>query len=451
MRKNHLLTIAALTVFTAAFAANASADEMVYGTATLTYAEYYSGDVSSTAGFDAVSSATVGKYAMFPDADNDFTDAETNKDGYHIMGIKNVNVAVPAEDLEAYKALNDTFAELDEAPAQYKTVSIADGAVTYSAIQLNIADTVTDAELEVVTDSHWGDYQVNVKETSTSYIRNTREDEGFAVSSGIQGIIVETETGLKVGMEYMQSIWVQPWEISWNVSVDNSHNTELVYDNLDELDKLMGEKITKITFLNRDDAYVYEFEGAYLPVKFEGSLAAADAACDEGSLEITVEGLPKDYEAAYSVRGFEATIEENTLSWESALPGSYTLTVSDDSGVYAPMSASFILSTDILPVAFDEKSMSVIPAEGADEELAAAFIANLSTVTVNDSRYNASGRGAAVIIDSEGMLDTEAAVVSGRGENAVTTEIFPESGEYTITAVSTGFTSELTFTVQIEK
>ena len=451
MKTNYWLPLLALTVTAASSSVSASADELVYGTATLTYAEYYAGDVSSTEALDAVSSATKGKYNMFANEYTDFVDEETNKDGYRILGVSNVNVAVAAEDLEAFKAINDSFVELEEAPAQYKPVTIEDGAAVYGETVLNVADTVTDAALEVVTDSHWGDYQINVLEDSTAYIRNTREDTGFAIGGGIQGIIVETESGLKVGMEYMASIWVQPWEISWNVSVDNSHNTEIVYDNMAELDKLMGETVTKITFLNQDDAYVYEFDGAYIPVKFAGSLSAADAAYTDGSLAVTAEELPEDYEAAYEVSGLEAVVEDGALTWESALPGSYTVTVSDAAGVYAPMSASFTLTTDELPVSFDEETLSVVPAEGADEELAAAFIANLASVTVNDNRYNASGRGAAVIIDSEGVIDTEAVSVSGRGENAVTTEIFPESGEYSLSVESTGFTQALEFTFSLEK
>ncbi|MBO5622236.1 MAG: hypothetical protein J5959_11485, partial [Butyrivibrio sp.] len=39
--------------------------EYVFGTATLTFAEFYAGDVSSTDSYDAVSSATAKKYELF--------------------------------------------------------------------------------------------------------------------------------------------------------------------------------------------------------------------------------------------------------------------------------------------------------------------------------------------------------------------------------------------------
>ena len=443
------LTLAMLFAVTAV---NASAeDAMVYGTATLTYAEFYSGDVSSVESFDAVTSATTGKSGMFPNAHTDFVDAETNPDGYRILGVSNVNVAVAESDLEAYQALNDTFVVTgSEAPAQYKTVTIEDGKAVYSATHFNVADAVVDAEIEVLTDSHWGDYQINIKETSTQYIRNTREDEGFAISSGVQGVIVETASGLKVGMEHLQSIWVQPWEISWNVSVNNAGNPEMTYDNMPELDRLMGETVTKVTFINADSAYIYEFDGAYLPVMFETSLTVDNAAAASGATAVAVTNLPDDYAAAYTVSGLTGEVADGQLTWTDALPGSYTLTLSDDSGVYAPKSAAFILSTDVLPVAFDADSLTVVPAEGADEALAQAFIANLASVTVNDKTYSASGRGAVVVINTEGELDTEAAAVSGRGADATSTPVFAESGEYTITAASTGFDNALTFTVTIE-
>ncbi len=445
-----LLLAAVLAASLFAFAA--AEDELVYGTATLTYAEFYAGDVSSTDSYDAVTSATTGKSGTFQNTVTDFVDADANKDGYHLTGLANVNVAVPAADVEAYKAINPTFVENAGKPAQYKPVTVSNGKAVYGATVWNVADTVADAAIEVVTDSHWGDYQINITESSTAYIRNTREDGDFAVNSGILGIIVETESGLKVGMEHLQSIWVQPWEISWNVSVDNSHNEELVYDNLPELDKLMGETVTKITFINADDAYVFTFDGAYLPVKFESSLSVADAASAEGKTAVTLTGLVEDYTPVWSVRGLESSVEGNSeLSWTDDLPGAYTLVLTDGSGKYAPLSASFVLSTDVLPAAWDGETGELTLAEGCDEAMFECFLANLATVSVNGTEYMASGRGGVVIINNIGELDTEAAVTSGRGADAVTTPVFPESGDYEITVKATGFNTPLTFTATIEK
>ncbi len=249
---------------------------LVFGTATLTYEEFYSGDVSSMDSFDAVTSATTSKYGIMPNMATDFVDETANADGYHITGVKNVNVAVPASELEAYKAVNDSFVPIDgEAPAQYKTVSMEGGKPVYSATQFNIADTVTDATAELQTGTSWGDYQINVTDGAKVHLRNTREDEGFDIGGEIQGIILETDSGFQVGMEHLQSIWVQPYEVSFNVLADNTHNTHISgFDNLPELSKLVGETVTKITYIMPDSAYVYEFDGIYIKPLYEGTITA---------------------------------------------------------------------------------------------------------------------------------------------------------------------------------
>ncbi len=249
---------------------------LVFGTATLTYAEFYSGDVSSMDSFDAVTSATTSKYGIMPNMATDFVDETANADGYHITGVKNVNVAVPASELEAYKAVNDSFVPIDgEAPAQYKTVSMEGGKPAYSATQFHVADTVTDATAELQTGTSWGDYQINVTDGAKVHLRNTREDKGFDIGGEIQGIILETDSGFQVGMEHLQSIWVQPYEVSFNVLADNTHNTHISgFDNLPELSKLVGETVTKITYIMPDSAYVYEFDGIYIKPLYEGTITA---------------------------------------------------------------------------------------------------------------------------------------------------------------------------------
>ena len=73
-------------------------------------------------------------------------------------------------------------------------------------------------------------------ETSTKYLRNSRQDEGFPVNSTIQGIILETTEGYKVGLEHLSNIWVQPYKLSFNVAneaatmgIAKSDNTEMTF------------------------------------------------------------------------------------------------------------------------------------------------------------------------------------------------------------------------------
>lgn len=270
--------------------------EYVFGTATLTYAEFYAGDVSSTESFDAVSSATAKKYEIFPNMSTDFVDETSNAEGYNILGVKNVNVAVPADQAEEFAKINDSFAKADEEPAQYKIVSVENGQAQYSATVFNIKDTVTDATAELLTGTNWGDYQINVVENSTKYIRSSREDEDLPIGTDIQGVIVETADGLKVGMEHLQSIWVMPYEISFNIEADNTHNTRVKFDNLSELSKLEEKEIVSVTFINQNDAYVYNFDPVFVKPVYRDVKVTGAVDEKEGTLALT--GVPEGLENA---------------------------------------------------------------------------------------------------------------------------------------------------------
>ncbi|MCR5556543.1 MAG: hypothetical protein K6F75_03150 [Butyrivibrio sp.] len=294
----------------------------VYGTATLTYAEFYSGDVSSTESYDAVSSATTKKFEIFPNMNTDYVDETTNAEGYNILGVKNVNVAVPENQADAYAKLNDSFVRTEDVPSQYKVVSVDGDNVQYSATIFNVAATVTDAKAELLTGTNWGDYQLNILEDSTAYIRSSRDDEGNPISADIEGIIVETASGLKVGMEHLQSIWVMPYEISFNIEADNTHNTRVQFDNISELSKLEKEEIVSVTFINQNDAYVYTFDPVYVKPVYRD--VEVTATIDEKAGTMTLSGVPEGLEnttlsATYIVgKGHDAV---RTVIYDGALSG----------------------------------------------------------------------------------------------------------------------------------
>lgn len=355
MKKGFLLTAAMACVLALAACGadttDAASENLVYGTATLTYAEFFSGDVSSTDSFDAVSSATTSKYEIMPNMDTDFVDETANADGYHITGVKNVNVAVSEADYEAYQACNPTFVPTEgEAPAQYKVVTMEDGAAVYSETHFNLADTVTDATAELVTGGTWGDYQINVTDGAAAHLRNSREDE-FDINSEIQGIILETESGLKVGMEHMQSIWVQPYEVSFNVLDDNTHNTTIAaYDNLTELSKLVGETVTKITYIMPNAAYVYEFDGIYIkPLYTEEVTASVSEGYDAVTLSISDFGDFENGKLTVTYTLGSGRNKEITTLLETALvdgTDAYTLDVSALAGLDAGGTYGAIISSD---------------------------------------------------------------------------------------------------------
>jgi hypothetical protein len=329
------------------------AEGTVYGTATLTYAEFYSGDVSTTDGYgvDGVTSATTSKYSIMSNMSTDFQSEEANANGYHILGVQNVNVAVDAADYQAYKALNPTFRVSRSTPEQYKEVTIQDGKAVYSETKFNTKDTVTDAGYTLKTGSTWGDYEIDLAETSTQYVRNSREDT-FAVNSAIQGVILETSDGQKVGMEYLQSIWVQPYEVSFNVSADSARNAHIsAWDNLAELSKLEGKTVTSMTYIMQNETYVYQFaDGIYLKPAYTGD-EVVSAAFTQGSNQVALANIPAALEnvtvtitcgsgrAAVTVAD-AVSVTDGVVTMSEAYDSAQSYTVKVSSSNYADLAVS---------------------------------------------------------------------------------------------------------------
>jgi hypothetical protein len=225
---------------------------------------------------------------------NMYTDwKETDTEGYHILGVSNVNVKVPASQLVSFISSHEISGVSATAPTQYKTLN-ADG--TVGSTNYSVADTVKNATAVLVTGSNWGDYQINVTDPDgVKYLRNGRTDDGFAINSNIQGIILTATTAdgkeLKVGMEYLQSIWVQPWEVSFNVPADNTHNTHIAsWDNLSELSKLVDSTVTSITYIMPDCIYVYEFDGIYIKPIYSGAVTGSFG---DGMTSFSLDAVPE--------------------------------------------------------------------------------------------------------------------------------------------------------------
>jgi len=258
----------------------------LYGTTTLSYSEFYAGNTTQES-YDAITSATTGKSQIFANEDS----TEVTSSGYQIQGVKNVSVAVEAEtyvDAQALKAADKLPREgvyteaaditLNETPSQevgqYKTLN-ADG--TYSATKFDVKATVTDASAEIQAPSIWGDYMLVVKESSTKYLRNSRQDD-FAVGGNTLGVILETASGKKVGLRHTYEIWVQPYELAFSAESG-----------------LIGEKISKVTYITPDGSYVYEFGDKAPLVKKqpEEGMKVQAAFVKESTTQIKVDGLDK--------------------------------------------------------------------------------------------------------------------------------------------------------------
>lgn len=419
------------------------------------YADFYKADVNNSVPVDAFSSATLNKTRTASLAGGSY---HVNADGSDITGITFPVKVGEGVDLSGYKQVDDNdsveitvtnrgqtttttytgqealfenesyaYYVLSETPAYYKEVSQdGTGALSFGPV-VGEVQTLTGIDAELMTETSYGDYQLDLDGLDNI---DSNTDKVYAV-------IVSTKEGSDYGMRHLENIWrvsKLAWCTGFTADVHGCPTSSVHYESM------MGETINKVTYYTSKGIFEIPVNDIYVPVKFSGSVKVEDADVDAGFTTVTVTGLPEDFDAEYRVDGLQgAAVADGILSYSTeAAKGQYTLTVTDRSGKYAPMSTSFILTTTDMPAAYNgnDEAPALVAAEGFGEEAFADYLKNISTVTVNGEVYAASGRGSVVIINEDGTLNLEAA----SGE----TVIFAENGTYEITVSSTGY-HELTF------
>ena len=443
-------------------------EKYVYGTMNLPYADYYYGelgnktdttdgkisydaDLAGDAGmraegtYDAVTSATRKKWnSMF--ADTTYSSEADENGGGKILGVSGVEVAIEqslydqltadAKDSKTSGVLGSLFAgftpneDQTVVPATYKQL-FADGTLSATITAEPEVD-LTNVTPTLKTDSKYGDYQLNM--------------DGLDLGEGnlVYGVIVKTKTG-NYGMLQLENIWKGGSKLAWSAGFKT---TEVHGNSLRSTPyaATSGDTIVEINYLTSKGEYsVHLADGLYLPKKHNGTVTAESVAVAAGSILVTLADLPEDFSAAVSADTLTgATYADGKMTFDakSVLPGSYTITVSDTKGVYAPISVSVVLTTEAMPAAFDAENKTLVAAKDADETAFANYLSKLSKATVNGTEYTLSGKGSTKIFDTKtGAIDLS---VEAKGA-----KVFDKAGTYEIKLSATGYTEDLTFTVEL--
>ena len=386
-----------------------------------------------------------------------------NTDGTKIDGITFAVKVDPSVDLTKYKEVKDTdkvditvtnrgqtstttlegkdtlfenetyaYYPLTEAPANYKEVSMdKDGKLVFSEVKGQKAEALTGVTAELLTQSSYGDYQLNLD--------GLPEDK--IASSNVNAVVVKTTDGTAYGMRHLENIWrgnELAWSTGYTESVHGCPTSSAHYASM------MGKTIDSIEYYTTNGLYTIDVNDLYVPVKFaktEDAVKVADADISAGKTAIEL-NLRDDFDPEYTVEGLNVKVEGNVLTFKadsSINPGKYTLTVKDKNGKYADLKTTFILSTTDMPATYDADNKKLTVAENSNEEAFNTYIGNITSVNVNGTDYAASGRGSVKIIDKDGTLVTDAAPFKDAAAGT----------EFQITITSTGYTTPLTFTYKV--
>ena len=329
---------------------------------------------------------------------------------------------------------NETYAyyPLTEAPANYKEVSMdKDGKLVFSEVKGQKAEALTGVTAELLTQSSYGDYQLNLD--------GLPEDK--ITSSNVNAVVVKTTDGTAYGMRHLENIWrgnELAWSTGYTESVHGCPTSSAHYASM------MGKTIDSIEYYTTNGLYTIDVNDLYVPVKFaktEDAVKVADADISAGKTAIEL-NLRDDFDPEYTVEGLNVKVEGNVLTFKadsSINPGKYTLTVKDKNGKYADLKTTFILSTTDMPATYDADNKKLTVAENSNKEAFNTYIGNITSVNVNGTDYAARGKGSVKIIDKDGTLVTDAAPFKGAVAGT----------EFQITVTSTGYTTPLTFTYKV--
>lgn len=316
---------------------------------------------------------------------------------------------------------------LSEVPSYYKKATVnEDGSLSFGKAEGAEVQTLSNVTADFRTSSNYGDYQMNLSGLPDDI-------------TTVYGVVVGTKEGDSYGLRHVENIW-KISKLAWSTGfVTTAHGNQLQYK---DYVPMMGQTISKVTYYT--NAGIYEIPmSVYVPVKFDGSVEVADAKASSGETKITLNKLPSDYEAEYSVEGLENVKVENgvlTYTAADAKVGKYTLKVTDKSGKYADISADFTLTTEVTPIIYERDQKALVPADGYSADDLAAYVKSIESVSADGTPYAASGKGAVKIIKEDGSIDATAKPFANAKDGQ----------EFEIVVKATGYAKDYTFTYKYE-
>lgn len=413
---------------------SSSRSDYSYVLMNIPYGEFYKAELNeNAAAVDAVSSATKNKTRIGTLAGGSY---HVNPDGSDITGVT-YPVRVKTSDLSGLKKVTDSdsvsitvnkkgtnetstyigkealfesasysYYALSSTPSYYKEATLTDGKWTFGkATGAASKDTATIAKF--TTSGHHTDYEMKV------------ESDKIAKGQKVYAVVLTDTDGNTYGLHHVTEIW---------------RATELGF----EADSaLAGKTISAVTYYTEDGIIKLNLaEKLYVPYIAEGAKAeVAEPSADAESTKLTLSGFPKDFEPEVKVpKGMSHA--DGKINFGSALPGSYTVTVSDAKGKYADVTASFTVSTSKAAAKYDASSVALKKADSAEDADFTNFLKNITSVKVGDKKYAATDKDAVTIIKKDGAIDEDA-----KSNNEA---LFADGKEKTLTVSAAGY-PDLTF------
>ena len=408
--------------------------------------------------YDAVSSATTNKYKSF--FSSTYSEDNTNGQGGSIIGMKDVNIAVPTSLYEnAKKAISDkkecsnklleiisSMKLSDTTPSEYK---ILNGDGTLTAMKSDVTEDTSDT-LTIKTQSSYGQYEVDPVTSENSPLSK------LSAKDSLLGIIVEDKDGNKYGMEHLENIWVGgKFAFAVTDGFKEKHGNTIDYK---RHESLQGKTIKKVTYLVKDDADIVintDLKCKTLAGSDSIKATANDNFKDGATVSVDTTAVPSGSNYTLSsvsmgktvlTEGADYTYANNTLTikaTDNTGVGSYSMVFTDNT--YSDIVASFTLESGYKTgdISINKNNQITLPAGVSFEK----YVNNITSIKINGvEKTGKGGIKATDLFDADGNINFNAAI---KGKDGSSTPVFADkSASYTIELTSTGYPS-VSGTVQL--
>lgn len=408
---------------------SSSRSDYSYVLMNIPYGEFYKAELGeNAAAVDAVSSATKNKTRIGTLAGGSY---HVNPDGSDITGVT-YPVRVKTSDLSGLKQVTDSdsvsitvnkkgkdetttytgrealfesasysYYALSATPSYYKEATLTDGKWSFGkATGAASEDTATIAKFKAP--GHHADYEIKV------------ESDKITKGQKVYAVVLTDTDGNTYGLHHVTEIW---------------RATELGF----KADSaLVGKTISAVTYYTDDGVIKLKLEkNQYIPHIATGAKAeVVKSDADAKETTLTLSGFPEDFKREVKVpEGM--SYADGKINFGSALPGSYTVTVSDAKGKYADVTASFTVSTSKAAAQYDASSVALKKASDASDTDFTNFLKNITSIKVGDTKYAATGKDAVTIIKKDGAIDEDA-----KSNNEA---LFADGKEKTLTVSAAGY------------